>query len=778
VKIVKENNKETENKTITNLLLNEADILVVSYNRKGEATYISPAAERLIGYKSIKLLRNRWWDLTFFSKEESKLFKNKITGTISGEREFNPKPYQRKLRCENEKEKWIEWRDSLSENKIVSVGVDITYWKKKEALKIQSDKILENVNSLIMVSNNKDEIIFSSPSIKKMLGYEVEEVMGDKWWDVTYDNKQEAVKTKEAINNYVNFNLKNFVDISKRKIKARNGEYKWIEWHISKGENDTYISVGTDITDRILTDIELKKAKESAEESLKVKNEFLANMSHEIRTPLNAIIGFTDLLLETKLTSEQKLHLETMQNSGEILLSLINDVLDLSKLESGKLETEVIPFNLHKQLNEVVRLMKIKAREKNISLNLEIDKNTPKQVIGDPTRLGQILLNLIGNAIKFTNKGSVTVSVKQLKESTNSTTVFFEIKDTGIGIVSNKINTVFGAFTQAKSDTSRIYGGTGLGLTIVKKLVSLLNGQITVESKFGKGSVFKFSLPLQKGSNKITVEEHDEELSMDKPLNLDVLLVDDNKTNQLLGKTRLERWGCNVDLANNGIEGVKKTQQKLYDVILMDIQMPIMDGYEATKIIKNDISEQVSKIPVIAMTAYTSKNDIKRAINAGMDDYIFKPFKPTEVYKLLKKYGKINEESNKAPEVIEKQLKFEPKKYINLKFIREETMNESSILALLIESFINDIDEFLEILDKGFKSKNWKLLHEATHKIKPSIRMFGISKLDQIIHDLVNRFREEKQLNNIDKRINLCNEILKDVKIELLTELKLLKNEQ
>ncbi|VAW22319.1 hypothetical protein MNBD_BACTEROID04-1573, partial [hydrothermal vent metagenome] len=221
-----------------------------------------------------------------------------------------------------------------------------------------------------------------------------------------------------------------------------------------------------------------------------------------------------------------------------------------------------------------------------------------------------------------------------------------------------------------------------------------------------------------------------------------------------------------------------KTQQKLYDVILMDIQMPIMDGYEATKIIKNDISEQVSKIPVIAMTAYTSKNDIKRAINAGMDDYIFKPFKPTEVYKLLKKYGKINEESNKAPEVIEKQLKFEPKKYINLKFIREETMNESSILALLIESFINDIDEFLEILDKGFKSKNWKLLHEATHKIKPSIRMFGISKLDQIIHDLVNRFREEKQLNNIDKRINLCNEILKDVKIELLTELKLLKNEQ
>jgi len=294
-----------------------------------------------------------------------------------------------------------------------------------------------------------------------------------------------------------------------------------------------------------------------------------------------------------------------------------------------------------------------------------------------------------------------------------------------------------------------------------------------------KGSVFKFTLPLQKSSSKTKVEEHEEDLAMDKPLNLNILLVDDNKTNQLLGKTRLKRWGCSIDLANNGIEGVKKTQQKLYDVILMDIQMPIMDGYEATKIIKNDISEQVSKIPVIAMTAYTSKNDIKRAINAGMDDYIFKPFKPAEVYKLLKKYGKITEENNdKDPENIEKQIKSKSKKYIDLKFIREETMNESSILALLIESFINDIDEFLEILDKGFRSKNWKLLHEATHKIKPSISMFGISKLDQVIHDLVNRFRDKKQLNNVDERINLCNEILKDVKIELLTELKLLKDEQ
>lgn len=773
-------NTEIEKLKFSELLLNEVNLIIISCDEDGNVTYVSPATELIIGYKIDSLLENQWWELTFFSNEEGRLFKKGVCDIASGKIKINPKPYERKLRCKDGSMKWIEWRDSFGSNKTyISVGVDITDWKKTEEIKIQSDTILKSVDSMLMVSDKEGNIIYSSPAVEKMLGYKVEDIMGDKWWKLTYENQQEAHQVKAAIYNYVFFNKSDFTDISKRKIKTANGDYKWIEWQLSKGANGTYISIGTDITQRIATELELKKAKDSAEQSLKVKNEFLANMSHEIRTPLNAVIGFTDLLLETQLNPEQRMHLETMRNSGEILLSLINNVLDLSKLESEKLKIEEIPFNLHKSFNNVLKLMKLRADEKRISLELKIEPNTPIQFLGDPTRIEQILLNLIGNAIKFTNKGSVHVTLKQIHETEDTSEIYFEVRDTGIGIVSNKINTVFGAFSQAKSDTSRIYGGTGLGLTIVKKLVGLLNGVIKVESIFGEGSVFKITLPIKKDLAYVHLVETEADFSMDKPLELSILLVEDNKTNQLLAKTRLERWKCKVDIANNGIEGVKKAQQKMYDLILMDIQMPVMDGYEATKIIKNDISKKASRIPIIAMTAYATNVDINRAKNAGMDDYIFKPFKPKELYNILEKYGISSKERNliyfnDANDDAETKSS---KKQIDLKFLYEETQKESSILILLIESFIKDLEEFFEVISKEFKNKNWKALHEATHKIKPSITMFGISEMEPIIHLLTRKFKEEKELDDVGTLLNSCKEIFKNVKKELLVELKSLKNE-
>lgn len=773
-------NTEIEKLKFSESLLNEVNLIVISCNEKGRVTYVSPATEQIIGYKVDQLLGDKWWDMTFFSKEESQLCKEKVLQITSGKIKVNPKPYERKLRCKDGSLKWIEWRDSLgANNTFVSVGVDITDWKKTEEIKIQSDTILNSVDSMLMVSDKEGNIIYSSPAVEKMLGYKVNDILGDKWWKLTYENQQEAHQVKTAIYNYVFFNKSDFTDISKRKIKTANGDYKWIEWQLSKGANGTYISIGTDITQRIATEIELKKAKDSAEESLKVKNEFLANMSHEIRTPLNAVIGFTDLLLETQLNPEQRIHLETMRNSGEILLSLINNVLDLSKLESEKLKIEEIPFNLQKSFNTVLKLMKLRADEKRITLDLKIEPNTPIHVLGDPTRLEQILLNLIGNAIKFTNKGSVQVTLKQLNESEDISEIYFEVRDTGIGIVSNKINTVFDAFSQAKSDTSRIYGGTGLGLTIVKKLVGLLNGVIKVESIFGEGSVFKITLPIKKDLAYVHIVETELDFSMVIPLELSILLVEDNKTNQLLAKTRLERWKCKVDIANNGIEGVKKAQQKMYDLILMDIQMPIMDGYEATKIIKNDISKKAAQIPIIAMTAFATNVDINRAKNAGMDDYIFKPFKPKELYNILEKYGKPSKERNLkySNDANGDTEAISSKKHIDLKFLYEETQKESSILILLIESFLKDLEEFFEVVSKEFKNKNWMALYEATHKIKPSITMFGISEMEPIIHLLTRKFKEEKELDDVGTLLNSCKEIFKNVKEELLVELKTLKNE-
>ncbi len=761
-------------------LLNETHIIVISCDEKGNINYVSPGTEKIIGYNSKELLKEQWWELTFKSPEEKNSFRSKVCDIISGKIEIDLNPYDRIICCKDGSTKWVEWRDSLGvNNTFVSVGVDITSWKKKEELEKQSNIILNYVDSMLVVTGKDGEVLYANPSVEKTLGYNIEDIMGDKWWELTYDDPQEALKVKNAIFNNVFFNIEDYTNISKRKIKTRNGDYKWIEWQVSKGINETYISIGNDITARVLTELELKKTKEFAEESLKVKNEFLTNMSHEIRTPLNAIIGFTDLLLETKLNSEQTEHLQTMRNSGEILLSLINSVLDLTKLESDKLDLEEISFNLPQQLDKIVKLMKVNADEKKITLDLNIAPNTPDDVLGDPTRLGQILLNLIGNAIKFTNEGSVTILVKQLDETENSFNIYFEITDTGIGIVSNKINTVFGAFTQAKSDTSRIYGGTGLGLTIVKKLVGLLKGTIKVKSKFGEGSIFQVTLPFKKGLTKSGVEDREQKVSLDEPLGLNILLVEDNLVNQLLAKTRLERWECKVDVANNGIEGVKRVQKKLYDLILMDIQMPIMDGYEATKIIKNDISEQASNIPILAMTAYSSKEDIRRALNAGMNDYILKPFRPDNFYKILKKYGDISKvkTQNESDESSKYYKSNNENRYIDLKFIGEETMHESKILKLLIDQFIKDIDGFVKVIDIGLKEKDWKLLHEATHKIKPSVSMFGISKLEPIIHSLVNSFREEKELENAEIQLNAAKEIIIHAKAELVRELKLLNNE-
>ncbi len=775
-----EKNKDLKKLEVYESLLNEAHIIIISYDENGNVVFVSTEKKKILGYNAEGLLKEQWWELTCTSKEKEKLFKDKIHAAIYEKIEVDIKPYEREMRCKDGSLKWIEWRDSLgANNTYVSVGVDISSWRQKVVLEKQSNTILKHLDSMVIVTSKEGDVLYANPSVEKTVGYPIEDVMGDKWWDVTFEDPQEAIKVRESLFNNVFLNIEDFKATSKRKIKTKDGKYKWVEWSVSKGLNETYISVGNDITGRILSELELNKAKEFAEESVKVKNEFLTNMSHEIRTPLNAVIGFTDLLLESELNSEQMMQLQTMRNSGEILLSLINDVLDLTKLESEKLDLEEISFNLPKQLHKIVQLMKVKADKKEIELDIKIDPNTPNRVIGDPTRLGQIMLNLIGNAIKFTNKGYVSVVVKPVNETENTTDINFKITDTGIGIVSNKVNTVFGAFNQAKSDTSRIYGGTGLGLTIVKKLVNLLKGSITVRSKFGEGSVFEMTLPLKKGLVENEKEDKEQSLTFGEPLGLNILLVEDNKVNQLLAKTRLERWECKVDIANNGIEGVKKMQKKTYDLVLMDIQMPIMDGYEATQIIRKDISDYASKVPIIAITAYTSKDDIRRALNAGMNDYILKPFNPENFYNILKKYGDLaknfmqvtHNESNKE------SISENNNHYTDLKFIRQETLDESSILILLIEQFIKDIDGFLKAVDPGLIEKDWDLLHKITHKIKPSISMFGITKMEPIIHLLVTTFKEEKNLENVEDQLSTCKEIFGHVKRELLVELESLGNE-
>jgi PAS domain S-box-containing protein len=391
---------------------------------------------------------------------------------------------------------------------------------------------------------------------------------------------------------------------------------------------------------------ELMKARKELEELMKVKEQFLANMSHEIRTPMNAIVGFTSLLLKTKLSSEQKQYINAVKTSGENLLVIINDILDFSKIQSGKLVFEQIEFRLSQVFSTFTEMMLPKSTEKDIQLLTKIDKRIPDHLIGDPTRLNQIFLNLLGNAIKFTEMGEVKVTADLVEETAEEVELKFQVIDSGIGIPEEKLSTVFEGFTQASNETTRKYGGTGLGLTIVKQLIEMQGGTISVKSKVGEGSVFTFNIKVRKNlhpdSEKRIVEESQEpEFTQE----LNILLVEDNSLNQILAKKVLTDWNWKVDIAENGLIAVEKLQKKDYDVVLMDIQMPEMDGYEATRRIRKTLEGPKNHTPIIAMTAHALAGEAEKCINVGMDDYISKPFDKKVLYnKILsvinKKYVK------------------------------------------------------------------------------------------------------------------------------------------
>jgi signal transduction histidine kinase len=362
-------------------------------------------------------------------------------------------------------------------------------------------------------------------------------------------------------------------------------------------------------------------ARHKAEIATAAKQQFLSNMSHEIRTPMNAMLGFTRVALKTDLTAKQREYLTAIKTSGDSLIVLINDILDLAKVDAGKITFEHKSFKLADSMASMLHLFEPKIQEKNLVLKTNYDENIPEILRGDAVRLHQILLNLLGNAVKFTNVGTITVSVKLISEDTEKAIVEFAVSDTGIGIAADKIDQIFENFHQAASDTAHLFGGTGLGLAIVKQLVKAQDGTIKVESKEHKGSTFSFRLNFDKTDIKAEIVPDIEALNTEIK-NIKVLVVEDMLLNQLLMKTILDDFGFERDIAGNGQIAIDQLKIKSYDIILMDLQMPVMNGFEATKYIRNTLK---SNIPIIALTADVTTVDLEKCTAVGMNDYIAKP---------------------------------------------------------------------------------------------------------------------------------------------------------
>ncbi|VAW60567.1 hypothetical protein MNBD_GAMMA11-507 [hydrothermal vent metagenome] len=391
--------------------------------------------------------------------------------------------------------------------------------------------------------------------------------------------------------------------------------------------DDLNEELAAEIEQRKSIEVELLKARKVAESVSKAKSEFLANMSHEIRTPMNGILGTLQLLQDSDMDTEQSEYVGIAYNSGEALLSILNDILDFSKIEAGKLELEFVPFDIKNLMKELMVLLKQKADEKNVELKTEIDKELPEAIKGDSVRIRQILANLMTNAIKFTEKGAVTIKISVLEKIEKTVRLRIEVNDTGIGIPDAAQKKLFNSFTQADGTTTRKYGGTGLGLAIVRQLVTMMRGRLGVNSEEGKGSSFWVEINFEIPAREKLESGQESQAVVNDVLQGHILLVEDNPVNQVVAKKMLEKAGLSYEVANNGEEAVDRLKQShTFNLVLMDCQMPVMDGYAATEALRAQEKETgQERLPVVAMTANAMEGDKEKCLSAGMDDYVAKP---------------------------------------------------------------------------------------------------------------------------------------------------------
>lgn len=534
------------------------------------------------------------------------------------------------------------------------------------------------------------------------------------------------------------------------------------------------VIVARDVTEQKRFENELIEAKRNAErerqiaeEAVQAKQQFLSNMSHEIRTPMNAIIGFTKVILKTGLSEKQREYLNAIKLSGDALIVLINDILDLAKVDAGKMAFEKIPFKLNVSISAMLHLFEASIQEKNLELIKEYDEKIPDVLVGDPVRLHQIIMNLVSNATKFTSKGRITVKVNLLNETKDKVSIQFTVSDTGIGIPENKIANIFDNFQQATSGTARVYGGTGLGLAIVKQLVEAQGGSIKVKSKPGEGSEFSFTLEFVKTNELVETDNESGQDLTPRAEDTRVLVVEDVKLNQLLMKTLLEEYRCEMEIAANGKIAIEKLKTKTFDIIFMDLQMPEMNGFEATEYIRKNVSKDV---PIIALTADVTTTDLEKCKAAGMNDYISKPIDDKLLFKKIVKYGKkVNyKSSGKDTEPKGK----DPDKTINLDYLKQLTGNNHEAMLAMIRAYLEETPQLLEKMKEGIRGENWKRVGEAAHSIIPSFAIAGLDpRFEEVARKVIylserNTDHEEiKQM--VSEMETACNAAISELKEEL-----------
>jgi signal transduction histidine kinase/CheY-like chemotaxis protein/HPt (histidine-containing phosphotransfer) domain-containing protein len=486
----------------------------------------------------------------------------------------------------------------------------------------------------------------------------------------------------------------------------------------------------------------LDTSEKKLKEASKIQEQFVANISHEIRTPMNAILGFAGLLQKTGLDKNQHEYVRSIRSSAENLLTIINDILDLSRIESGMMHIEYLPFNVRELLDSLTTMMNVKAKSRNLYLRTEIDPSIPGILNGDAVRLTQILINLLSNALKFTHEGGVTIKAEYAEKKNDIASVRFVISDTGIGIEPAKQKTIFERFHQAQPETTRRYGGTGLGLSIVKQLVEIQNGTISIDSEPGKGSIFTVVLPYQISNETEAAKASALGVLAAEPLlkKIKILVAEDNSMNQKLLQHLLSQWQIDFDMVNNGAEAVSALEQESndYAMVLMDIQMPEMDGYTATEKIRHDLNRQ---IPIVAMTAHALAGEKEKCLGAGMDDYISKPLNEEQLYKLINKYAQAKSARDTS--------------VIDLEYLKIVSKGDEGFEKNMIRSFSVQIPEELNKLKSSIIEKDYEQIRSIAHNMKSTLSFMGLKQLTPLLQQIEQDCKKQNGFNRISDNFTL-----------------------
>ncbi len=661
---------------------------------------------------------------------------------------------------------------------VISYGVDITERRRMEdELQTQREllrQVIDTNPNLIYVRDWDGKYVLANQSVANYYGTTVDELIGKTSRELEKDIQiaEDIIeKDRQIISQCLINDIPPVTAYEQNVLHPVTGQSLWVQVFkvpfIHTDGTAQVLGIANDITQIKAVEEDLIQAREQALLSMKAKEMFLSNMSHEIRTPMNAVIGMTHLLTQENPRPDQSEHLKLLRFSAENLLVLINDILDFSKIEAGKITFESVDFSLRDVLSGIMQSHTYKAEEKEISLKLEVGSDVPAMLIGDPVRLSQILNNLVSNAVKFTEQGSVVIQVQlskggENKENPNEAILAFRIKDTGIGIPQDKLSHIFESFTQASSDTTRRFGGTGLGLAITKRLLELQGSEIKIESTLGQGTDFYFDLALQKSDKTEPTNGNTFHPELQRNLShVKVLLVEDNKTNQIVASKFLNKWGIVPDYAENGRIAVEKIQLKPYDLVLMDLQMPEMDGYEATKHIRA-MGGIYAHTPIIALTASALLDVKDKVFEIGMTDYLSKPFNPNELYAKIAKYAP----EGSLDEIIEVQeqqpvvaaVVASPEAYTDLTLLREIAKGQADDMRELINAFLITEGEFNTALEGWFSRKDGDLLAKMAHKFKSCV---GFAGMDYLQEKLVCLEKKARQAEAADEITQLCHELKK-----------------